>query len=578
MIAICKGCLHYRGPRPASQLLAAAVDVGDGAVANTLAKIVEDEQKWLESEATIKRGRANTTDDDWGRRPVMSPFCAAHEGEGRWLIPEIHNRAGDCPEHSADAAQRHACSDCAWRRTATGAARDTRREQTYIDMLDDDTVTQAKTSSSDESLLTKHREAVAAREALEIHGAYAAQGVLLREPLYLDWCSTLSKPDEGEYYVCVLANPHARCPLWQATAAGSQQTGSQVPRVPTVNFTPARTQGDVIPAPGGAGGLTPAEADEVIAMMLWLLEIELPVDYVAHARDLLADLWAADDQTRTFVTDVCHPQYQQWRALHEALADSFREQAQPGLVAALRSGGSEFAALLLDQYDRVNAAMAPGEPPLTREIADAFVDVLAFVEAVAQGVEPGPPDPRDRDGWVTQMARAWPGLQPEVRGWLATMPIGWAKLRYEWATLAPERRAWYQQLLQSQLGMIDGVAQQVAMTGAPPAETPGGLAPFAPVASIRPPDWSTQQPQTPPRLPTMPAWATADLDQGPSQDQLLDRIVAKQEKEEADAAEQDPELALQIRMHNQMERSALISNMMSMEHQTMMSIIGNIRA
>ncbi|MFI7543445.1 hypothetical protein [Actinoplanes sp. NPDC049599] len=558
MTAICETCHYYRRVRPPSQLLAAALDVADGPVANALAKIVEDEQKWLEAEATVKRSHATTGDESWPARPLMSAYCALREAEGRWLIPEIRNRGGQCATHQPAAAAGARCADCAYRRAGRGFERDRQREQLYADMLAGDTMAQTKTSSSDESLLTRHREGAAALQALELSGAYAAKGVLLSEPRYLDWCAHDFTGDE--YVACALRNPYGRCPDW---------TGEQTREAST--HAPAADRGEAC---------LPAEAaDDILDMMVWLLEIQLPPDVRDRARAEVVRLWSAEDRTRQFVLTVCLPLYQQCAGMPEGLADLTREQAQPGLVAALRTSPNWLARRIVDEYDRVNAPLAPGSPPLTQEIADAFVDVLTFMESIVSGADPAPPTDQVRGSWIATMAAAWPGLPPQVRQWLTEMPVGWAQLRYQWQTLRPDQRYAYQEQLRVQLGIVHGVAGDV-VNAAGQATAAGTGSWYGPAYGPGPRAYGPgPQAYGPPvaAYPQLPAWARDDAGPAPTSEQLLDRITSRQQAQEAEAEHQDARLALQVRMHNQMERSALISNMMNMEHESIMSIIKNIK-
>ena len=73
-----------------------------------------------------------------------------------------------------------------------------------------------------------------------------------------------------------------------------------------------------------------------------------------------------------------------------------------------------------------------------------------------------------------------------------------------------------------------------------------------------------------------PAWVTSEPE-GPSEDALLARIESSHEAQERELMEQDPELALQVKLHNRMQHAALISNMMNMQHETSMAIIKNIK-
>lgn len=591
MVTICAECVHYRRPRPVSQLLATAVPTTHGPVAEALAKIVESEGKWLEAEAALKRGRLNTSDDTWSGRPLMSPYCALREADGVWLIPEIHNRDAACEDGETGTRVRSQCALCAHRRVGEGSARDQRREDHYVRMLEEDTLSKSQSSSSDEALLTEHRQGVAQQQALEIAWVYAGQGITMARPFYFDWCARRSTPEADSYAVCVLQNAQGDCDLFEAAPTA-------VSKAPQAPAGPA-------PAPSGAGGAEPpevgapapaaqatglppapplaeAEATDLVAMVAWLLELDLDAQQRSTARGLLEQQWSSDAPLRALLTGVWRPCYLQWRTLHEDLADSLREQGERALVASLRAARTPFGDYFVAAYDQVNAPLAPGDPPLTHEVAAAFVDVLAFVDAVATGAQPQTAPPELRALWTAQLTAGWSRLPAPLRTWLCRMPVTWSELRHQWLTLPDEQRWQMVAALQAQAPGYQQIGQQVLVaassSGPQPAPTaygtPGGPGPGPGSVPAPGGPWGSAAPAT--TDDAMPAWMKAD--DGPSEEELLERITDAQDEAERKAAEEDPALALQTRLHNRMQRSTLISQMLQSQHEVNMHIIRNIRA
>jgi hypothetical protein len=226
--AVCTRCVHFRKVKPPSQLLAKAVGTADGPVAEALEKVLSDEQRMRETEAADKRSLVGREADSWETRPVMSGYCGFQEAEEIYLLAEVKNRGGGCPDFNPGRPERHACADCAQRVEARGRAIDEGHERAYTQMSVSAIAGHGSTSVP-ESLLTKYREGVSSRKALELLGAYHAQGEPAMEPMYLDWCRHFSSEDE--YVICALRNPHNTCPAWSPAASGPA-SASAAPGVP----------------------------------------------------------------------------------------------------------------------------------------------------------------------------------------------------------------------------------------------------------------------------------------------------------------------------------------------------------
>jgi hypothetical protein len=206
----CSQCVHFRHARPASQLLSAVISLkaGGAEVTNAVAKIVDDENKVREAEVDTKAKESDAERVVWPMRPLMSDYCGKRESEEIFQIHEIKNRGLGCLEFEGGKPERRACSDCAHRVAAAGPGEDANAEQLYGNMIVSAIGAQASPQTA-QGLLQSHRGGVTARKALEIAGAYAAKGLVLTKPVYLDHCASLSTPDE--FVICALANSHSTC-------------------------------------------------------------------------------------------------------------------------------------------------------------------------------------------------------------------------------------------------------------------------------------------------------------------------------------------------------------------------------
>lgn len=103
-------------------------------------------------------------------------------------------------------------------------------------------------------------------------------------------------------------------------------------------------------------------------------------------------------------------------------------------------GGDKMAKMLVDLVDgaqRPLAAGKAGEPPLTRQAADATLELLYFM--ASKGVDPAHPDANDTrpgkaqlDAWAAQLAAGYGAMGLEEKRNIAEMPLLWASFRVAW--------------------------------------------------------------------------------------------------------------------------------------------------
>jgi hypothetical protein len=212
----CQQCIHFRPVKPSSQSLAQAIGTTDATTSNALAKIQEDEVQQKGYEAQLKSKKEIANDELWGFRPVMSDFCGLRETEGIYPIPAVKNFGGRCTEFAPGRPKERSCSTCVHRMTSQGAAEDERLLKLYGAMAGRATIVGLSSSTAD-SLISRHLESVPSRKAFELSGIYAANGALATKPRYFDYCGKFSS--DGQYVVCVLKNPHHTCWAWEHGSA-----------------------------------------------------------------------------------------------------------------------------------------------------------------------------------------------------------------------------------------------------------------------------------------------------------------------------------------------------------------------
>jgi hypothetical protein len=83
--------------------------------------------------------------------------------------------------------------------------------------------------------------------------------------------------------------------------------------------------------------------------------------------------------------------------------------------------------------------IAPGDPPLTREVTDALVEAIGFMAGEASG-RPFAANQEMKDGVAAVAAAAYPRLSAKQRQGLAQMPLQWASLQALWPVLPEAER------------------------------------------------------------------------------------------------------------------------------------------
>ncbi len=560
----CSRCHWYRPVRPASQLLARALPTTADKVAEALGKVVEDEQKQRDAEAEYKRSQASAGKDTWSAEPVLSDYCGFDESAGRYYIAEVKNAGLRCADFDATPAPSRACSDCRHEVPPRGSEQDERRERTYVRLAAQNISADVKKDTTD-SLLGSYRQGKAARQALEINGSYQTKGEMLAPPSYLSYCAVYSTADT--YRVCLFQNPHNACPAWEATVERSNTQMPDQPSGPVVppvfgQRQPTAGPADPQPSDDNSSSASPEQVDAITSMFSWLLDVTIDQSTrqaVAHS----ARRWPSEDIAGLMQLVSLA---EQARAQGPDTTDFVRETYQSAVVAAFRDTPDPAAKALLALYDAANPAIADGTPPLTQEVVDSYLGILSFVDAIMEDRPWTPMGPVPRAEFTEQMASAYPTLSPQEQAWLAAIPLEWARTRALWMQADVGNR----HLLAEQLVELYGnTAQATAvleMTDAPVAPPVFGPSSASPVHA------QTAAPEPVADEAREPGRSADDSERG-----LLRDIIAGQKKEEEDLMKTDPELALQVKLQNQLKTASLMSNMMNMRHQAAMAIIQNIK-
>ncbi len=335
--------------------------------------------------------------------------------------------------------------------------------------------------------------------------------------------------------------------------------------------------------------LTRSMTTRVVAWIEWILDVRLPLEVRRMVEAGCISDWregrqgeiAGHLQVLQF-QEALEPQNQETR-------DAIREEHQPAIVAALRAQAQDpTAAALITLYDQANAPIAPGSPPLTREMASCYLDLIGFLASLHSTEEWQPlPEPH-RSYHVQVLAAQYAALPPAQHAWFGELPRSWTSLRAAWRNAPPESRA---QLRNQILMMVHGGgAAPPPFAGPAPFPAPPSLAAFgAPPPFAGPPPF-VPGPHDPPGMaapPAQPAAApektTDDLLQDISRMQsdeerkLSDEAAALEASGDAEAARAARAELTMRKLQNSAQNARMLSNIMSMRHEMSMTFARNIR-
>jgi hypothetical protein len=185
--------------------------------------------------------------------------------------------------------------------------------------------------------------------------------------------------------------------------------------------------------------LTVYDAEETIDILQWLIDARLTFAQRAAIRSRIIDDWKAKDAgTIANVRGILEFRSQVVK-LPPAQQNLVRRQNEAELIAGLRAVSDSVSALLLQAYESSHRPIAAGIPALTRQQADAALDLFYFMAGQLEGVQ-ATPTAAAKTAWAANLARAWTTLPAETRTAVAAMPVTWAVTLAVWPEMPPAVR------------------------------------------------------------------------------------------------------------------------------------------
>ena len=197
---------------------------------------------------------------------------------------------------------------------------------------------------------------------------------------------------------------------------------------------------DAVVLAKGDPPLTQATVDAITDFLEWLIEVPFTEEQKAMIAGNITDSWKRNDREEiegTLEALKLRAQLSQMTPQQKAVA---RQAAQPELIKAARQETDPVAKMIVQVYEAGREPIAEGDPPLTRQAADAMLEVLFFMAAQVQGGDAAaaalpPPTQEMKDQWAKNLAANYDKADADARGEIAKMPLTWAALRMLWSDL-----------------------------------------------------------------------------------------------------------------------------------------------
>lgn len=200
---------------------------------------------------------------------------------------------------------------------------------------------------------------------------------------------------------------------------------------------------DTLPIPGDPP-LTRDVVDKSVRLYEWLLDAKFTEQqYKDYEKGLIATWRLNDPVLIASYIDVLKLHAQLGRKT-QAERDSVRENFCTMYMEKMRqSPDLPEAKWALGIYYSAHTPIAKGNPPLTRQAADAYAEVMSFMINEVVGGDVLRADTAYKNELATSLAAQYERLAPARQMELSQMPIIWAGIRLAWPTLSEAQKMSY---------------------------------------------------------------------------------------------------------------------------------------
>lgn len=188
--------------------------------------------------------------------------------------------------------------------------------------------------------------------------------------------------------------------------------------------------------------------ESVCAFYAWALDLSLPEQVTELIKENMIDAWKSSNTADTQGFEQFMKWMQELENMEQGARDNLRKNMHQQFVESLRtSKANPISAALLQLYESEKAPIAPGNPPLTKEIADASLELINYQYLVAQSWRMTEVTTEHKVVWRQMLGSVWNNSTAEWKSFYIAAPLTWARIQ----SMSLEEKAAYNQNFKANL-------------------------------------------------------------------------------------------------------------------------------
>jgi hypothetical protein len=189
--------------------------------------------------------------------------------------------------------------------------------------------------------------------------------------------------------------------------------------------------------------LTQQMVDHTCHFLAYLLEAPFTDEQKATLEKILKSDWKnKPKEAADFVDQMLQTRAQVFQK-NDAERDLIRKQIQPKILAGLKADKKDAQAQwILGIYNAAHTPLASGNPPLTRQMTDAYTELFYFMASEVIGQKYSV-TPAAKNAMAKMLATGYTKSSAESKQSLAKMPLLWSAVRVAWPHLSAAEKKQY---------------------------------------------------------------------------------------------------------------------------------------
>jgi hypothetical protein len=197
----------------------------------------------------------------------------------------------------------------------------------------------------------------------------------------------------------------------------------------------------------GPPQLTVNMVESVCAFHEWALDLSLPENVKEIFKENMIDAWRSSKPEYTQGFEEIMKMIQDIEKMEQGARDSLQKKAEQQLVERLKTYTDPVNVALLQLYEAEKAHIAPGNPPLTKEIADASIELINYQYLMAANLRITTLTTEHKVVWRQMLGSQWSNLTADWKNYYIGAPLEWARIQ----SMSLEEKAAYNQNFKANL-------------------------------------------------------------------------------------------------------------------------------